>query len=84
MREDSKSVTITINHQIYSLTRKDVSEKMVDVKPKRFVKYYIELWDKKYPIKQVVSKTLGIPLPTFTTNHAYKALDDLGFPILEK
>ena len=44
-------------------------------------KYFVELHNRHYPIKQVIQLVTGLPLPEFTSQYAHGILTALGFDI---
>ena len=44
----------------------------------------MEIGGKQFPIKQVVSESLGLLKPAFTTQEAFAILQRLGFEIIKR
>lgn len=44
-------------------------------------KYYVEIEDRKFPIKQVLSLVTGLPSGEFISQYAQRALPKLGFDV---
>jgi len=68
----------------YSITKKQVEEAMKGVPPENGRKYFIKVHGVEYPIKQVIAKTLGIPLITFTTREAWSVLKRLDYKLITR
>lgn len=56
---------------------------MLRVEPKAPDKYCVRISGKAYPPKQILAKSLGLPLISFTTVDANRVLTKLGFEIQE-
>ncbi|RLI85855.1 MAG: hypothetical protein DRO98_06285 [Archaeoglobales archaeon] len=65
----------------YDLSKEEVEERMRGVEPEPIRKYYVEINGRKYPIKQVVAKCLGLDPIQFTSAYAYRILSRLGFKV---
>ena len=69
----------------YKVARDEVVEAMMGEEPEEATqkhRYYVKIVDNKYPIKQVITKSLGLPKASFTSMDAYRILERLGFEII--
>ena len=71
----------TIAGKTYSITADDIMSEMKDKEPEAIRNYYVEIGNKKFPIKQVLSETLGLVKIGFTSMDAYRVLMKLGFEV---
>lgn len=74
----------TIGDKQYRLTRADVVKKMRNVQPDTVDgrnKYFVELFGRPYPIKQIVRKVTGMKALDFTSQDANRVLAKLGFHV---
>ena len=62
---------------------KDEIKKIEGIQPEPIRKYYIEIEEEQYPIKQVFSIITGLPLAAFTSQDAFRILRKFGFEIKE-
>ena len=79
-------VVFTIRGKRFNINKDDVINAVKDVEPEPLTgkrKYYVEINDKKYPIKQVISLVTGLPRIAFTAMDAYRILTKLGFEVKE-
>lgn len=79
-------VKFTVRGKIYDITREDIIKAVEAVDPEPLIgkrKYYVEINDKQYPIKQVVGLVLNLPRIAFTAMDAYRILIKLGFEVKE-
>jgi hypothetical protein len=74
----------TLKGKSFNLEKEEVVKAMKNIEPERISKYYVEIHDKKYPIKQVIAQTLKVPIISFTSMDAYNILNRLGFEIKEE
>lgn len=65
----------------YELTRPEIEEMMRGVVPEIGRRYFIAINGEKYPIKQVFSAAVGLPVASFATGYAFNVLARLGFEI---
>ena len=73
---------VVIRGKFYTITKEKVEENLRGIEPEEGkVKYFVEIKGTKFPIKQVLSRTLNISKVTFTTQHAFDILTRLGFKI---
>ena len=66
------------------MARKDVMDATRSIPPAvpdARHKYFVELHNRHYPIKQVIQLVTGLPLPEFTSQYAHGILTALGFDI---
>lgn len=71
----------TIGGKTYSVTADDIIKAMKDKEPEAIRNYYVEIANKRYPIKQVLYETLGLIKIAFTSMDAYRVLEKLGFEV---
>ena len=71
----------TIHGTRFEIGREDVIKTLEKTEPGRITKYFVEIDDKRYPIKQVLSEVLGIHLVGFTSMDAFRVLEKLGFKV---
>jgi len=68
--------------KFYTISREKLQENLRGIEPEEGkVKYFVEIEGTKFPIKQVLSRTLDLSKATFTTQHAFDILTRLGFKI---
>ena len=73
-----------ISGKQYAIARKDVETATINSAPTstdRRHKYFVELHDRQYPIKQVVHLATGLALSKFTSQYALGILTKLGFDV---
>jgi len=77
---------VTIKGKTYSIDTENVEKKLREIQPEEDerAKYFVEIAGKQFPIKQVLSKTLNLLKPAFTTQEAFTILQRLGFEITER
>ncbi len=66
----------------YTLSRRAVEEALSLVVPKEVRRYFILVSGHRYPPKQALAETLGLPLVSFTTMDANRILRTLGFELI--
>ena len=71
----------TIGGKTYSITADDIISAMNDKEPEAIRNYYVEIANIRFPIKQVLSETLGLVKIGFTSMDAYRVLVKLGFEV---
>ena len=75
-----------ISGKRYEVGREDILEATRDCTPTSTDarhKYFVELHNRQYPIKQVVQLATGLPSPEFTSQYAHGILTALGFHVSE-
>ncbi|GAH58206.1 unnamed protein product [marine sediment metagenome] len=66
---------VTIRDKFYNITKENVKESLEGIEPEEGkAKYFLEIKEKKFPIKQALSRALKLPKPVFTTQHAFDIL----------
>jgi antitoxin HicB len=74
-----------ISGQTYDISREDVISSSIGIAPRPFdgrSKYFVELHGQKYPIKQLIHLTTGLPYTgPFGAQDAQRILEKLGFKI---
>jgi len=73
-----------IRGEVYEIDASDVINSMRDVEPEPIKKHFVKIDDKEFPVKQVITQTIGIPKISFTSMDAYNILRRLGFKIFQK
>ena len=71
----------TIGGKTYSITADDIIRSLKDKEPEAIRNYYVEIANKRFPIKQVLYETLGLMKIGFTSMDAYRVLVKLGFEV---
>ena len=71
----------TIGGKSYTITAYDIISAMKDKEPEAIRNYYVEIENKRFPIKQVLSETLGLVKIGFTSMDAYRVLVKLDFEV---
>ncbi len=75
---------VVIRGKFYNITKEKVEENLRGIEPEEGkTKYFVEIGGTKFPIKQVLSRTLNLSKATFTTQHAFDILTRLGLKITE-
>ena len=72
---------LIVKGKIHYTNRNKVENKLFNIAPEAGGKYFVEILDKKYPIKQVVGKAFSLSRAEFITQEAYRILKNLGFEI---
>ena len=74
---------ITIRRKRLKISKKRVENVLKNKEPelKSSYKYFIEVNDKYFPVKQAIGETLSISPMEFGTMQAYQILQNLGFVI---
>lgn len=74
---------VTIKGKTYSIDTENVEKKLREIQPEEDerAKYFVEIAGKQFPIKQVLSKTLNLLKPAFTTQEAFAIPERLDFEI---
>ena len=73
---------ITIQGKKYKISREKIEKAIKGGTPQRVTKYAVSIHGQLFPIKQVISETLQIPLMEFGTMTAYRILRYLDYKIL--
>lgn len=73
-----------ISNKTREITKEKILHTLNGIVPLHIYKYYIIIYDKKFPIKQIIAETLKISPMAFTSQQAYKILQKLGFDIKEQ
>jgi hypothetical protein len=74
----------TIGKRKVELSKERVVEALKGLQPEPLrgrARYYVELDDKKYPVKQVMAAVTGLSKESFSTKQAVKLLRALGFEV---
>ena len=74
-------IEVTIGGTKVALTKKSVESALQNVEPGPIKKYRVEIGNREFPIKQVLSVATGIPTAAFITTDAYRILTRLGFGV---
>jgi len=72
---------LKVKGKIHYTDRNKVENKLFNIEPETAGKYFVEILDKQYPIKQVVGKAFSLSRAEFITQEAYRILKNLGFEI---
>jgi hypothetical protein len=75
------AISFKINGKEYTCSKKDVERALKNIPPEEVNTYYIRLYGKRYPVKQVLSQTLKIGRSTFITTVAHRQLEKMGFEV---
>ena len=77
---------VIIKGKTYKANKEDVEKKLKGIQPEldEKFKYFVEIEGKQFPIKQIVSKSLGLLKPAFNTQEAFAILQRLGFKIVKR
>ena len=73
----------TIGGQEFALGREDVEKKLRGVEPEGIQKVYVEVNERRYPVKQALAVAAGLIRSGFTTQDALRVLRKLGFKLGE-
>jgi len=86
MKEKRNKMRVTIKGKIYNINKENVEKKLREIQPEEDerAKYFVEIRGKQFPIKQIVSKSLGLLKPAFNTQEAFAILQRLGFKIVKR
>jgi len=69
----------------FDLSKEDVQGSLKTLKAQRVQKVYIKAWNKEFPVKQALAKSVpGLIRSGFTTQDAVRVLRGVGFEPLEK
>jgi len=74
-------VKFIIRGKEFDLTKQQILMVLEKEEPKKITKYYIEIGEKQYPIKQVIELATGLHLVDFTSMDANHVLLKLGFVV---
>jgi len=75
---------IRVRNKAYYITKEEIKKKLAKVEPEAGNKYFIKIQNKRYPIKQVISKVFSIPKAEFNSQEAYRILRNLKFKIIDE
>lgn len=75
---------VKLSNKTREITKEKILQTLNGIIPLRIYKYYVIIYDKKFPIKQIIAETLKISPMAFTSQQAYKILQALGFDIKEQ
>jgi len=67
----------------YRSSKGEIERLSKNVEPDPVRKYYIDVGDRRYPIKQPIQLITGLPRIAYTTMDAYGILRRYGFEIKE-
>lgn len=79
----SQSKTFQLGGKSVELSYEKVVKALRGVQPEPIQKYYIEVGNTSYPIKQALAVTTGFSLAGFTSQHAFRMLQSVGFEVKE-
>jgi len=65
----------------YRSSKQEIEKALKKVEPDPIRKYYIDIDDRRYPIKQPIELITGLPRIAYTTMDAYRILNRCGFEI---
>ncbi len=68
----------------YRGTRLQIEQRLAGVAPDRVRKYAVDIAGCRYPVTQVIHLGMGVPRPKCQSQQAYRALEALGFAIIEQ
>ncbi len=75
----------TIGGYHFELSREDVEHRLHNIEPEKVHKVFVEVNEKRYPIKQaLVVAESGLIRSGFTTQDAIRVLRKLGFKLGEE
>ena len=80
----AQSKSFTLGGRSLNWSYEKVVKSLRGVQPETIQKYYVEVGNTKYPIKQAFAVATGFSLAAFTSQHAYRMLQSVGFEIKEK
>ena len=73
---------ILLGGKYYDVEKGDLIKTMKTIEPnKNKTKYVVSIDDKKYPVKQIISRSFNVYKLFFTTIDAIRILEKLGFKI---
>lgn len=78
-----ESKTFTLGGKSFEISYEAVVKALRGIQPDTVQKYYIEVGNTAYPIKQVFAVTTGFSLAAFTSQHAFRILQSIGFEVKE-
>jgi hypothetical protein len=76
-------ITFKIGGLEVSLSPEDVERKLKGVEPEGIQQVYVEVLNKRYPVKQALAISAGLMRSGFTTQMAVRVLRKLGFKLGE-
>jgi hypothetical protein len=71
----------TLSGKRFSLTQEEILRKMQGVEPEPVRLHTVEIKDRVYPVKQVVSTVTNLSRADFTSHQAHQILRRLGLPV---
>ena len=63
------------------LSKEIIETALKNVQPREIRKYWVEVGEHRYPIKQAIAAATGFPEEQFVTSAAIRALTILGFEV---
>ena len=77
---------IGVRGVLCEVTKEKIIAQMKKTQPKYDIrqKYWVDIDNLEYPLKQVIGTVFGLDPVDFTTGEAYRVLKKLGFRILKK
>ena len=75
--------SFTLGGKSFDLSYEMVVKALRGIQPDTVQKYYIEVGNTAYPIKQVFAAATEFSLAAFTSQHAFRILQSLGFEVKE-
>ena len=76
-------VQLILRGQSFDITVDEILKVTQAIPPDPLVRYAVQLHDRWYPPKQVLSLATGLPVAAFTTQDAYRAMQRLGLVVVE-
>lgn len=73
---------VTLSGRQYHVERED-AEAVAGDEPRSIQRYAVVIAGRRYPLKQVAARALGVPPVAFTSQQAYRWLINLGFEVLD-
>jgi hypothetical protein len=70
---------VTLGGTRHRVTRRLIENRLADREPERIRKYFVEIGDRRFPVKQVIAVGLGVSRAGFQSQEAYRILRTLGF-----
>ena len=65
----------------YRSSKEEIEKVLKKVEPDRVITHYIEVDDRRYPVKQPIELITGLPRIAYTSMDAYRILSRYGFEI---
>lgn len=76
-------MTVILRGKTFHITIEAVFKATQDIEPQPLVRYAVNLHNRWYPPKQVLSLVTGLPVAAFTTQDAYRLMQRLGLDVVE-